>query len=185
MEPATGTLPGQQNVSGFQGKHLVNSFLNGDDTTGKLTSQPFTVERTYINFLVGGGSRAGQTCVNLVVDGAVVRTATGQEKERLDWASWDVRDLQGKQAHIEIVDNAKGGWGHINVDNIVFSDTPPAPPHSACRTGRLWLYGAGPARRQRRAPLRKHICLTPPCRMLFSPHQRQTRRARHSLSAAN
>ena len=124
-EPPTGTLPGQQTVSGFLGKHLVNSFHGGDDAMGKMTSQSFTIERTYINFLVGGGSRAGQTCLNLVVDGAVVRTATGQDNEHLDWASWDTRDLQSKQAHIEIVDSAKGGWGHINADNIVFSDTPP------------------------------------------------------------
>ena len=40
-EPPTGTLPGQQTVSGFQGKHLVNSFQGGDDTVGKLTSHPF------------------------------------------------------------------------------------------------------------------------------------------------
>ena len=127
VEPASGTLPGQQAVSGFHGKHLVNSFRGGDDTTGKLISQPFTIERRYINFLVGGGSRAGQTCVNLVANGVVVHTASGQDNEHLDWASWDVRALEGKQAHIEIVDSAKGGWGHINADNILFSDAPPQP----------------------------------------------------------
>ncbi|HLK55843.1 MAG TPA: GH116 family glycosyl hydrolase, partial [Chthonomonadaceae bacterium] len=126
-EPASGTLPGQQGVSGFLGKHLVNSFLGGDDTTGKLTSQPFTISRRYLNFLVGGGSQAGRTCVNLVVDGAVVRTATGQDDERLEWTSWDTREFEGRQAHIEIVDSAKGGWGHINADQFVFSDTPPTP----------------------------------------------------------
>ena len=82
-----------------------------------------------------------------MVDGKVVRTATGQENEHLDWASWDVRDLQGRQAHIEIVDTAKGGWGHINADNIVFSDTPPAC--AVCRTGGLRFAGTGPAWRKR------------------------------------
>ena len=39
--PAHGTLPNQQPVTGFLGNGLVNSYLNGDDTTGKLTSQSF------------------------------------------------------------------------------------------------------------------------------------------------
>lgn len=38
------------------------------------------------------------------------------------WHSWDVTDLLGKPATIQIVDNRRGGWGHINVDQIVQSD---------------------------------------------------------------
>ena len=123
--PARGTLPNQQRVSGFRGKGLVNSFTGGDDATGKLTSPPFTIQRPYITFLIGGGSTPGKTCMNLVVDGGVVRTATGRNNERLDPASWNVRNLIGKTAHIEIVDDATGGWGHINVDQIVFTDRRP------------------------------------------------------------
>lgn len=124
--PPTGTLPNQQEVSGFVGKHLVNSFLGGDEPQGKLTSQPFVIERHTIHFLIGGGSHVGQTCFNLVVGGAIARTATGQDNERLELAFWDVLELQGKQAHFEIVDRNSGGWGHINLDQIVFSDEPPA-----------------------------------------------------------
>src|SRR4051812_12838226 len=56
--PAVGTLPGQMPVSGFLGKRLVNSFRGGDKSTGTLTSPAFTVERNYLNFLVGGGGHA-------------------------------------------------------------------------------------------------------------------------------
>lgn len=35
--PAAGTLPGQMQVEGFEGKGLVNSFHKGDGTTGTLT----------------------------------------------------------------------------------------------------------------------------------------------------
>ena len=134
--PARGTLPGQMAVSGFLGQGLVNSFLGGDDTTGTLTSPPFKIERAYLNFLIGGGGYPGETCINLLVDGKVVRTATGPNvepggTERLGWHTWDVRDLAGKQAVIEIVDRRTGGWGHINVDQIVQSDRPrqAGPPH--------------------------------------------------------
>ncbi len=125
--PARGTLPGQMPVTGYLGKGLVNSFHGGDQSTGTLTSPPFKVERRYINFLVGGGKYPGKTCINLLVDDKVVRTATGPNdkpggSEALDWACWDVAELEGRSAVIQIVDDATGGWGHINVDHIVQSD---------------------------------------------------------------
>lgn len=120
--PAMGTLPGQQPVSGYRGARLVNTFLNGDSTTGKATSRTFTITRPYIHFLIGGGNHPGRTCMNLVLDDTVAHTATGQNNERLRWHSWDVGDHVGKEAHLEIVDNEKGGWGHINIDHILFSD---------------------------------------------------------------
>ena len=43
--PAKGTLGGQMQVTGSEGKGLVNSFLGGDKPTGKLTSPAFTIER--------------------------------------------------------------------------------------------------------------------------------------------
>lgn len=127
-KPARGTLPGQMAVSGFRGNGLVNSFAGGDASTGTLTSPKFTVERDYLNFLIGGGGHAGQTCMNLLVDGKAVRTATGPNtepggSEELKAAHWDVKEFRGKEVTIQIVDAATGGWGHINVDHIVQSDT--------------------------------------------------------------
>jgi len=131
--PATGTLPNQQRVTGFLGKGLVNTYLGGDDTMGRLVSKPFTIERNYIRFLVGGGGHAS-TQIRLVLDpppsegragrGTVVRTASGRFEERLLPHIWDVREFMGRQARIEIVDEQKGGWGHINVDQIELSDLP-------------------------------------------------------------
>ena len=125
--PARGTLEDQMKVTGFEGKGLVNSFYKGDNTTGTLTSPLFEIERKYINFLIGGGKYPGQTCMNLLVDGKVVRTATGPNdqpggSEELDWHGWDVSELLGRKAQIQIVDQRSGGWGHINVDHIVQSN---------------------------------------------------------------
>jgi fructan beta-fructosidase len=130
--PARGTLPGQMEVSGYLGLGLVNSFLGGDDATGTLTSPPFAIERPFLSFLIGGGKFPGETCLNLLVDGRVVRTATGPNaapggSERLEWQSWDVRDLVGKSAVLQVIDRRTGGWGHVNVDQIVQGDLSKAP----------------------------------------------------------
>ncbi len=122
--PARGTLPNQNPVTGFKGKGLVNTYFEGDGTTGALTSPQFIISRHYINFLVGGGGFPEKTCMNLIVDGKVVRTAVGRKSERLAWHAWDVKTLEGKTAQLVIVDDATGGWGHVNIDQIEFADTP-------------------------------------------------------------
>ena len=121
--PAHGTMPNQNPVAGFLGKGLVDSFSGGDDSTGRLISKPFTIERHFIRFLVGGG-HFPKTQIRLVVDGKVVHATSGKDNERLEPALWDVSALEGRTAHIEIVDERRGGWGHVNVDQIEFSDTP-------------------------------------------------------------
>ncbi|GJF35026.1 hypothetical protein KNE206_77260 [Kitasatospora sp. NE20-6] len=132
--PAQGTLPGQMDVSGYTGYGLANSFLQGDATTGTLTSPTFTIDKKYLDFLIGGGTHPANsdspTTIELVVDGKTVRSATGSNNEHLDWASWDLSDLRGKTAQIKIVDQNIGGWGHINVDQVVLSDTQAKPQSS-------------------------------------------------------
>ena len=129
LKPAQGTLPNQQPVAGYQGKGLVNTYLDLDRSTGTLTSPALKIERKYINFLVGGGNQPNDVCIHLLVDGKVVRSATGRDRESLEWESWEVGEFKDKDARIEIVDKATGGWGHINVDHIVQGDTAKAVPY--------------------------------------------------------
>jgi beta-fructofuranosidase/levanase len=121
--PVNGTLPGQDPVTNYLGKRLVNTFLNGDASTGTLISQSFRISKRYINLLIGGGHDFNNTAVYLKVNGQIVRSATGANTETLSWQSWDVSSLLSQNAVIEIVDTATGSWGHINVDEISFSDS--------------------------------------------------------------
>jgi sucrose-6-phosphate hydrolase SacC (GH32 family) len=128
--PAHGTLPGQMPVEGFLGQGLVNSFNGGDASTGTLTSPPFQIQRKYISFLIGGGGWSNKTCLNLLLDEKVVRTATGPNtapggSETLAPGFWRVDELKGKTARLQIVDDATGGWGHINADHILQTDHKP------------------------------------------------------------
>jgi hypothetical protein len=117
-------------VEGFLGKGLVNTFRGGDDATGTLNSPPFKIERRFVAFLVGGGHNEQKLALQLLVKGQVVRSATGPNdrsggSEALAPDSWDIADLAGQTASIRIVDEAKGGWGHLNVDHLRQTDTQP------------------------------------------------------------
>ena len=72
MEPARGAFPGQEPVTGFQGRRLVNSKNRNLGTLiGELQSEVFTIAGDGIDFLIGGGDFADVTCLTLYVDDAV------------------------------------------------------------------------------------------------------------------
>ena len=125
--PARGTQPDQNPVTGFAGERLVNSYPGSDAPTGRLMCEPFNIDRRYMTFLIGGGRDAQRTCMHLLVDGQVVRTATGANNERLEPDAWDVSEFEGKPGILQIFDAASGPWGHINVDQIALVDRLPEP----------------------------------------------------------
>ena len=134
---AFGTRPAKRSEApkymgdfGDVGDRFVNTHVTGakgsiaerDGATGTLTSRPFTIERNYVNFMIGGGSHKGKTCLNLLVDDKVVDSATGRDNDRMFPHTFDVRQFRGKQAVIQIVDHDTGHWGNIGVAAIRFSD---------------------------------------------------------------
>ena len=142
--PATGGWPDQLPLGNQRGAGLINTFYDAvtgrgsDATTGTATSPEFTINAPYINLNIGGGyhtadSPSERTTVELVVDGQVVRTATGRDTEVLNWQSWDVTDLNGKTATIVVTDAATGGWGHILLDEVRLGERPatPVPSHTS------------------------------------------------------
>ena len=141
-------LPPRQGVTGFEGQGLVNTHnsLKGepseaaDTHVGKLISPDFKIERNYILFRIGGGKHPGKTGLRLITDGKVVAESTGENGNPMRRAWFDVRTLQGTSAHLEIIDEATGGWGHITVDHIVFSDSlPETKPENVPGFGSLAL----------------------------------------------
>jgi non-lysosomal glucosylceramidase len=144
---AFGTRPCRRaDVPAYMGDVGADRFVNShvsapggsigakDGQTGELSSRPFTIERTHITFLIGGGHHPGQTGVNLLVDGHVVRTCSGSDSNRMETQSWDVTNLAGRTATLEIVDAATGAWGNVGVGPISFVDGP-ADQHDAGSMG--------------------------------------------------
>jgi len=132
-------VPAHVGETAMQGERAVNSHASApgdvsvppdpakdsskrDTAKGKLTSKPFTIERNFITFLIGGGG-SPQTAVRLLVDGEVVRTAAGPNSSVMRESKWDVTSLTGKTAQFEVMDQSDSAvWGHIGVDNIAFRD---------------------------------------------------------------
>jgi hypothetical protein len=117
---------------GGKGKRVVNSHATAPDGDvvekdghkGTLTSPEFTIQRKYIRMLVGGGGHKGQTCVNLLVDGKVEQSLTGENNNLMRQKAFSVAHLEGKKARIQALDNVSSGWGNIGLDHIVFTDKP-------------------------------------------------------------
>ena len=112
---------------GHVGTQVADTFAGGGDpATGTITSPTFTLDRNHLHLLVGGGRHplgAGPaTSVQLLVDGQPVRTATGEDSGTLRHVSWDVSDLAGREAQVQILDDVTGPWGHLMVDQVVLSD---------------------------------------------------------------
>ena len=123
-------IPKYQGNVGGDTERVVNSHspTHSDAATGKLTGKPFLIDRDYLVFWVGGGNNPGQTGVNLLVDGKVVASATGDNKNEMHKVTLDLRKFRGKQGVLEIVDNSTGPWGNVGVGRIVLSDRSNQPP---------------------------------------------------------
>ena len=146
-------IPSYQGDVGGPRPRVVNSHASApgrsvtekDRQTGTLTSKNFTIERNFISFWIGGGMQPGKACINLLVDGKVVRTATGHNNNRMRQDAFDVHGLQGKTARIQIVDKATGPWGNIGGAEIVFTDRPPAKTDQSDDLGTMALVLLDPA----------------------------------------
>ena len=137
LPPAS--LPSYMGSVGGDTGQVVNSHATApgdnlaakDASTGKLTSHVFTLERNYLHFWIGGGNHPGGTCVNLLVNGKVVLSATGKNRNAMEPHVADIRAWAGQPAQIEIVDSEKGSWGNIGVGRIYLSDRPTGHRHQA------------------------------------------------------
>jgi hypothetical protein len=98
----------------------------GDDATGVLRSQTFTLDGDgQIDFLTSGGYNLDNLYVALVraSDGTILFKESGNFydsglRAQYQRRYWDASAYIGEELYIEIVDQATGGWGHISVDDV-------------------------------------------------------------------
>ncbi|MEM9537510.1 MAG: hypothetical protein AAGA40_17770, partial [Cyanobacteria bacterium P01_E01_bin.45] len=117
-------IGGYENYQGLEGQQPGTT--QGDSPQGTLSSAQFTIPAGPLSFLVGGGS-SPQTRVELLVDDRPRITVSGRNTETMQRVTWDLTPYAGRVGVIRIVDEASGGWGHINVDDFQFSQGTTAP----------------------------------------------------------
>ena len=110
----------------MRSKHQGNYWIGGyekvqDPPVGVLTSVSFKVTHPWASFLVAGGPHPN-TCVEIIrADTKVlILRASGEESEELQRVAVDLRNLQGKEIYIRVVDEHTGHWGHVNFDDFRF-----------------------------------------------------------------
>ncbi|HYE29831.1 MAG TPA: PVC-type heme-binding CxxCH protein [Methylomirabilota bacterium] len=108
--------------SAHTGEYWIGTYEKaGDDAQGTLTSVPFKVTQPWASFLIAGGQHEN-TRVELVSAETekVIFKAHGVESEDLRPVIVDLKDQQGKEIFIRVVDQQGGHWGHINFDDFKF-----------------------------------------------------------------
>jgi putative membrane-bound dehydrogenase-like protein len=97
-----------------------------DPPIGTLTSVPFKVTQPFASFLANGGD-AATTRVELVRKdtGEAFFKTSGENSEELKQVVVDLKDVAGKEIFIRLVDQNRGGWGHLNFDHFRFHSTKP------------------------------------------------------------
>ncbi len=116
--PSQSTRVMRRRVGSYSGAQFYSSFKASDKETSILISPEFLIELPFIDLLISGGSNPQAVSVRLLVEGKIVRLATGSNDDALELVSLSVEEFEGKRGHLEIVDASKSIWGHINVDRI-------------------------------------------------------------------
>jgi hypothetical protein len=130
------TVQGDYFIRTWEGEELGNS----DAHTGVIETDPFVLGLgASFSLLVGGGNHpfsgdpdtipSNVTAVNLERlvapdDWEMIFTATGWNANFLHHVAWDASAFSGETVRLRIYDTHTSGWGHIAVDNILYSVIP-------------------------------------------------------------
>lgn len=120
----SGTKMMRRRVGPFEGRLFLTTIGNSQRAVGSLRSPVFLLEQDYIQIRMSGGGHPGQICVNLHTSEGIVRSATGSNDDYFENVVLDVRKFRGQFARVELRDQHRGLWGHLNVDEILMTSRP-------------------------------------------------------------
>lgn len=119
-------------ILGVEGNHFLQN-KPGSSVSGTLTSRHFTIEKDYINFLMGGttGWLTSTVSMNLIIGGVKEMSLSpiGPNPSEMSWLSFDVRQYRGREACLSVTVDAPRSLGtrvqeqgQILIDAITFSN---------------------------------------------------------------
>jgi arylsulfatase A-like enzyme len=108
-----------------QGKYYLSTLerkgggSGNDPQIGLVESPVFKITGRRASFLIGGGRHAN-TYVALIdaANGKELMKASGRSSEQMFRISWDLSKHSGAKAFLRLVDQNKGGWGHVTFDDF-------------------------------------------------------------------
>jgi|UniRef100_UPI003783910F putative membrane-bound dehydrogenase-like protein len=100
----------------------------GDKGTGTLTSSSFVATHPWASFLIGAAPDAKTERVEIVdeASGKVIHSSSAAQQENMKRVAVNLEGVSGKRIFIRIVDQFKGGWGHVNFDDFAFHAEKPS-----------------------------------------------------------
>ena len=108
--------------SNKEGKYFIGTLeaapggVTGDPQTGVVESPVFQLSGPKIQFAVSGGKHSDTYVGLFTLEGKEVRKASGNNSEEFQSITWNVPELVGKAVFVRLVDQNKGGWGHVTMD---------------------------------------------------------------------
>jgi hypothetical protein len=177
----TAVIPSGYSTASIQGDRIIRTWNRGlgnpadvifDGPTGGIRTAPWTLaNNATFDYLIGGGNHAwpgagdpdaipaNVAVLNLEAevgagDWEVLFTATGPNANSVHAESWDASAHAGKTVRLAIYDTTSGGWGHVDIDNIVYSGDDPIPEPGSIvllALGALSFMALGWSRRKKRA----------------------------------
>ncbi|MAG84474.1 hypothetical protein CMK10_09965 [Candidatus Poribacteria bacterium] len=134
----TGTLDGWQvdgnawgvtnrERGGWRGNFHAESLVGGEEATGMMKSDMFTVTGRLIGISINGWNRdplrPNQCVLKDSLTNEVLRTVSPPNQDAFSTKFWDVSDLVGRQVYLMIVDNdddtlKKGGFAWIGLNAV-------------------------------------------------------------------
>lgn len=115
--------------SAHEGKFWIGGYEKQFDApVGTLTSVAFPVTHPFASFLFNGGEHA-TTRVELLNarTGDVFFKISGENSEELKRVIVDLKPVANQEMKIRLVDQNRGGWGHLNFDHFRFHASRPEP----------------------------------------------------------
>ncbi|HCI54750.1 MAG TPA: glycoside hydrolase family 32 protein [Bacteroidales bacterium] len=103
----------------------INTSVVNPNGTGNITSPSYKVRHRYLVFLYTSGEFPGKLGVNILKDGEVVQSITGNGSPALEWRYFDLKDLKGSEIKIQLIDNINERGGSLQADCFYFSNILP------------------------------------------------------------
>lgn len=121
---AVGTRTMRRRVGPFHGAVFLTTHGKSESEVGRLLTPPIPLELDFLAVTMSGGRFPQKVGVNVRIGDEIVRSATGNNDDNFGTVALDVREFRGRMARVELIDQHRGIWGHLNVDRIVLTASP-------------------------------------------------------------